>query len=178
MKSFTKILIALSLALFTLSANAGTQAGKDSAKYYKTNPEDWDGKKISVDCIFVTRINGCRQIDGVLFFVAHTIDDKNKKRGGNIVVAVSESESDSFIRKYGTVIERNRSKADKVESTRLRGTFHQLKHGHVYLDKSGEAHARILEHKEDASKKIRKGDGIPSEGTGEGTDRQGKHKKH
>ncbi len=175
MKLLPKILLTLSAALFATGAYAGTDAGKDSAKYYKTFPEKWDGKKISVDCVSVKRINGGPQIEGIVFFVAQTIDEKNKAPGGGIVVAVLEGDVESLIRKYGTVVERNRGQVDRIESKSLRGTFHVLEHGHVYLDESGEAHDLILEHKEEAKGAIRSGDGIP--GGNEHRHRPGGHKK-
>jgi hypothetical protein len=164
MKLLPKILLTLSAALFVTGAYAGTDAGRDSAKFYKTFPEEWDAKKISLDCVSVKRINGGPQIEGVVFFGAQTIDDKNNAAGGSIVVAVLEGDVESFIRKYGTVIERTPGGSDRVENTRLRGVFHQLAHGHVYLDASGEAHDLILAHKEDAKGAIRHGDGIPAGG--------------
>ena len=167
MKLLPKILLALSAALFVTGANAGTDAGKGSAKYYKTSPEEWDGKKISLDCSSVKRINGGPQVEGVVFFGAQTIDDKNNASGGSMVVAVLEGDVESFIRKYGTVKERTPGGSDRVDNTNLRGVFHQLAHGHVYLDESGEAHDLILANKEDAKGAISHGDGIPT-GSGKG----------
>jgi hypothetical protein len=178
MKLLPKILLGLTAALFVTSSFAGTTSGRDSAKFYKTHPDDWDGKKVSVDCVSVTRINGGPQIDDVVFFVAHTIDDDNKARGGSIVVAVLEGDVSSFIRKYGTVVERNRGQADRIDSKSLRGTFHVLEKGHVYLDESGDAHALILERKEDAKLAIRS-EGFLTESGGIGAGRRhgpGKHK--
>jgi hypothetical protein len=139
MNILTKTLIILSSALFITAAYAGTNAGSDSARYYKTYPEKWEDSMVSVDCTSVTRINAGPQIEGIVFFIAHTYDDKNDTPGGSIVVAVMESDVDSFIRKYGTVIVRDNGSSDRVENTRLRGTFHQLAQGHVYVDESGYA---------------------------------------
>jgi hypothetical protein len=88
------------------------------------------------------------------------------------VVALQEDQAASFIRKYGTVIERTPGGRDRVENKRLVGIFHQLERGHVYLDMSGKAHDLILQHKDAAKGAIRQCDGIP---TG-GNDHQG-HKK-
>ncbi len=164
MKLLPKILLTLSATLFATGAYAGTDAGKDSAKYYKTFPEEWDGKKISLDCSSVKRINGGPQVEDVTFFVAHTIDTKNKTQGGSMVVAVLEGDVESFIRKYGTVVERTKGESERVDNKRLTGIFHQLERGHVYLDASGEAHDLILAHTEDAKNAIRHGDGIPAGG--------------
>lgn len=71
--------------------------------------------------------------------------------------------SDSFLRKYGNTVDINRGAAEKVDSKRLRGIFHQLEQGHIYIDVSaGEANDLILAHKEDAKGAIRSGDGVPS----------------
>lgn len=165
---FRSLLAGISLFAAT-TASAGSDAGKDSARHYKSYPENFDGKTVSVDCTFITRINGGPQVEGVAFFIAHTADTDNEMRGGAIVVAVTEAKADSLVKKYGNVPERNGSKnstADKVESKRLRGTFHQLGKGHVYIDVNGDAHELVLAKIEDAKSKIKAGDGIPNGGNG------------
>lgn len=151
-------LFVASIALLTPSF-AGSDAGKDSARYYKSNPEEFDTKRVDVDCIFVTRINGGPQVEGVTFFLAHTKDDDNHMRGGSIVVAVLADDATSFVRKYGSMPEINRGSTKVVDSKRLRGTFHILERGRVYIDVSeGPAHDLILEHIEEAKGIIGKGD--------------------
>ncbi|MFQ3224331.1 MAG: hypothetical protein ACI8Z5_000579 [Lentimonas sp.] len=177
MKLLTQILLTLTAALFVSAAYAGTDAGRGSAKYYKTFPDQWDGKKINMDCVSVKRINRGPQVEGVVFFGAQTIDDKNNAPGGGIVVAVLEGDVESFVRKYGTVIERTPGGSERVDNARLSGIFHQLERGHLYLDASGEAHDLILAHKEDAKGAIRFGDGIPS-GGGDGKDGHQMKKKY
>jgi hypothetical protein len=162
MKTLSKILLALSIFSFASVAHAGSYAGEDSARHYKSAPEEFDGEYVDVDCVFVTRINGGPQVEGVTFFLAHTKDDDNRARGGSIVVAVLSDKADSFVRKYGNTLDIDRGSSEKVDSKRLRGVFHQLAQGHVYIDVSaGEAHAIILEHREDAVGAIRSGDGVP-----------------
>ena len=109
MKLLLKILFAVSVAFFTTSASAEIDAGRDSANYYKTFPDKWDENKISIDCVSAKRINGGPQVEGVVFFGAQTIDDKNKAPGGGIVVAVLEGDVESFVRKYGTESERTQA---------------------------------------------------------------------
>jgi len=78
------------------------------------------------------------------------------------VVAVLSDKADSFVRKYGNTRDIDLGSSEKVDSKRLRGIFHQLAQGHVYIDDSGgEAHAIILEHREDAVGAIASGDGVP-----------------
>ncbi|CAA6678760.1 MULTISPECIES: hypothetical protein [unclassified Lentimonas] len=168
MRLLSKILLTFTLTLtatlFISSAYAGSDAGRGSAKYYKTFPDKWDGKKVHMDCVSVKRINGGPQVEGVVFFGAQTIDDKNNAPGGSIVVAVLEGDVEAFVRKYGTVMERTPGGSERVDNTRLSGVFHQLERGHVYLDASGEANDLILGHKEEAKNAIRFGDGIRSGG--------------
>lgn len=166
MKLLPTILLTIATALSTTGVYAGTNidAGRDSAKYYKTFPEEWDGKKISVDCTSVRRINGGPQVEGVVFFGAQTLDEKNNAPGGGIVIAVLEDDVEAFVRKYGTVIERTPGQSERVENKRLTGIFHELARGHVYVDASGEAHDLILAHKETAKGAIRYGDGVPAGG--------------
>lgn len=160
MKKITYILLALLSFTLCSATYAGSEAGKDSARYYKSHPEAFDNKMVSVDCVMVTRINGGPQVDGVVFFIAHTKDDDNNARGGSIVVAVLEGKAESFIRKYGNTVDRNRGSTNPIDSKRLRGTFHQLAKGHVYIDISnGEAHELIAEQKEIAKGHIGKGEG-------------------
>ena len=147
MKLISHIVLAVTSVLIATPAFAGSDAGEDSARHYKSHPEKYDGEKIDMDCAFVTRVNGGPQVEGVVFFIAHTVDDENKVRGGAMVVAVLDDDADSFMRKYGTAIQRRSGAGDWVETTRLRGTFHQLDRGRVYLDESGEAHAILEEHR-------------------------------
>lgn len=157
MKTIFLILFILSFGI--TGAWAQSYAGEDSARYYKSTPEKFDGSAVDIDCIFVTRVNGRAQVDGVTFFVAHTKDSDNRARGGSIVVAVLEEEAESFIRKYGTTLDVSRGAAEKVSSKRLRGIFHIMGSGHVYIDESGEAHSLIAENKDAALSSIRSGDG-------------------
>ncbi|MGB0743529.1 MAG: hypothetical protein ACPGSB_03285 [Opitutales bacterium] len=147
MKIQSKYILALICATLALPAFAGTEAGDDSALYYRNNPEKYDGKTVDIDVAFVTRINRRNSVEGLVFFVAHTVDDENNTRGGAIIVAVLDDDIEKFMRKYGTSIER-KSRGD-IDTERLRGTFHQLKGGRVYIDESGEAHELILAHLEE-----------------------------
>ena len=171
MKSPFKILIALSCFSMLASTYAGTDAGKDSSRHYKSYPEKYDGQSVSIDCTHVKRINGGPQVEGVAFFVAHSVDEENKMRGGSIVVAVLEENADALAKKFGTIPEIDRQKKpssttqERVDSKHLRGTFHQLEKGHVYIDVDGDTHELILLKKENAKGNIRMGDGIP---TGDG----------
>ncbi|WP_269526817.1 hypothetical protein [Coraliomargarita parva] len=162
-----KRLYRLSLTLFTLALlsplQAGNSADEDSARYYKSNPGKFDGQKVDVDCIFVKRPLAANKIEGVTFFVAQTKDKDNHSFGGTIVVAVLSDEAESFLRKYGDAPDINRGAAEKVDSKRLRGIFHLLESGHVYIDESddGKAHDRILANLEAAQKAINSADGGP-----------------
>ncbi|MEM7790822.1 MAG: hypothetical protein AAF546_05420 [Verrucomicrobiota bacterium] len=154
------------LAFFVPSlALAGSDAGDDSARNYKNFPEKYDGKKVDVDCTHVTRINGGPRIDDVILFAAHTVDRDNRTRGGSIVVAVLAEDAEAFARKFGTTIDITRGAAEKVDSKSLRGTFHMLDRGHVYIDYTdGEAATLIEERAELFRTKIRAGDGAGGPG--------------
>jgi hypothetical protein len=154
----------LALAFASLVSNLhAVDAGRDSAAYYKADPEQYDGRSVSIDCAYVTRINNDAKVAGVAFFVAHTIDDKNEMRGGGIVVAVLDDAATSFERKYGykpEIDRRGNSTKGRVETKRLLGTFHQLKGGRVYIDYSGEANVLIQAKAEEAQAAIGKGEAI------------------
>ena len=183
MKILQKTLTALAFLSAVTLVHGGSDASKDSARHYKSDPETYDNQSVAIDCIFVKRINGGPQVEGVAFFVAHTIDDDNQMRGGAIVVAVREEDADALAKKFGTVpdIDRdNRPKnttQDRVDSKRLRGTFHQLAKGHVYVDVNGDAHERVLEKIENSKSTIRMGDGIPVAGGNGIGNKKGKKKK-
>ncbi|MGZ0708370.1 hypothetical protein ACWPKO_08530 [Coraliomargarita sp. W4R53] len=158
MKTLSTLLIALTALSFTSITHAESFAGKDSAHYYTNTPEQFDGEYVDVDCAFVTQINRGPQVEGVTFFTAHTNDKDNGLNGGTIVVAVLSDKADSFLRKYGDTPDIQRGSSEKVNSKRLRGIFHQLDKGHLYIDASeGEAHNFILAHVEEAKASIRSG---------------------
>ena len=146
MKTLSKYILALLSAFLVVPAFAANDAGDDSARYYRNNAEEYNGKMVDVDVAFVTRINRKDRIDEIVFFVAHTVDDDNSMRGGPIVVAVLEGDAKSFMRKFGTAVDRSNG---KVDTKRLRGTFHLLPKGRVYIDESGEAHALIEAHRKE-----------------------------
>lgn len=162
MKLMKYIILALVSTILTASAFAGSEAGDDSARHYRSDPEAFDGEKIDVDCTFVSRINGGPKIDGVVFFLVHTVDEDNKVRGGTLLAAVLEDDVDSFMRKYGTVPDRERGGPD---TNRLRGTFHVLPQGRAYVDVSDEAHDLIVEHREENGE-LRFADNRKGPGTG------------
>ncbi len=138
MKNTLHIILAATISLSATStlSYAGNESGKDSARYYKSHPDKFNSKAVDVDCTHVTRINGANQLDKIVFFAAHTKDDDNRTRGGSIVVAVAAEKADSFIRKFGTTLDRNRGSSERINSTRLRGIFHMLDNGSVYIDYS------------------------------------------
>lgn len=94
-------------------------------------------------------------MQGVVFFVAQTINEKNQAKSGHIVVAILAEDVVAFVRKYGTVNERTQGSSSRVDSKRLAGIFHQLDHGHVYIDESGNANDMIIERKENTKNAIR-----------------------
>lgn len=166
MKILPKCLFSLAFVLCAVASYAG-DASNDSARHYKSYPEQFDGRSVSIDCTHVSRINQGPQVEGVAFFVAHTFDEDNDRRGGSIVVAVVESQAASLVKKFGNTPEIDRRRGEnstesRLDSKRLRGTFHQLTKGTVYIDYTGDAHQLILNKIENAESAIRKGDGIPS----------------
>lgn len=154
MKKSFYILVSLILTATTSLTYAGTDSSDDAARYYRSYPDKYDGKTIDIDCAFVTRINGGPQIDGIVFFAAHTVDTDNRSRGGSLIVAVYENEAERFMKRYGTAIEINRGQSQKVDTRTLRGTFRQLESGRVYIDEPGDAHEIITANLETARRLI------------------------
>jgi hypothetical protein len=162
MKKRSLLLIALISALLTpIITQAESAAGDDSARYYKSTPEEFDGDYVDVDCVFVTRINRGPEVEGVTFFVASTDDEKNHSYGGSIVVAVLSEDAEHLISKYGNTATLPPAPGANIKSKRLRGIFHELEHGQVYIDYTGgDAHEIIAEHNQEAEIKIDLGDQV------------------
>lgn len=108
----------LACAIFAVIApNSMAADSKHTSEYIIANSADHEGKDVSLDVSFVKPVSWKSPIPGLAFFHAVTIDKRDQKMGGTILVAVDAAESGSFARKYGMDFE------DRRDSDSLRGLF-------------------------------------------------------
>jgi len=113
-----KTLPILSLLLFVSSAPFGRAAdSKRTSEYIIANSADYEGKEVSVDVAFVKPVQWKSPIADLAFFHALTIDRRDHKPGGHILVAVPAADSGSFAKKYGLDFD------GRSDSDTLRGKF-------------------------------------------------------
>jgi len=108
------------LTIILLAAAAPLSIAGDSkrtAEYTIVNSAELEGKEVTLDVAFVKPVQWKSPIPELAFFHALTIDRRDKKPGGHILVAIAASESASFAKKYGMDFE------GRNESNTLRGTL-------------------------------------------------------
>lgn len=108
------------LALVLLAAGiplAHATDSKHTAEYILTTPADFEGKEVNIDVSFVKPVHWKSPNPDLAFFHAMTLDRRDHKPGGEILVAVASSDAAKFAKKFGTDFE------GRNESTSLRGTL-------------------------------------------------------
>ena len=101
-----KTLTCLSLVLLAAVApllHAGES--KRTAEYLLTTPTDFEGKEVALDVAFVKPVHWKTRNPELAFFHALTLDRRDYKPGGEILVAIPSSEAAKFAKKYGTDFE-------------------------------------------------------------------------
>lgn len=111
---------------------------KRTADYLLISPTDYEGKEVTLDVAFVKPAHCKSPIPEIAFFHAMTIDRRDKRPGGEIIVAVPSEESEKFAKKYGTNFE------GRTESNSLRGVFIATPGGQIHpkvwiVDTTGKA---------------------------------------
>lgn len=88
-------------ALLVVGALCSSAVAQESrvAGYYLNNPEKYEGKKITVNCVYVKRDEYQTGTDYV-FFRAYTAS-RNEYKTGYITVRVQPADADRFAKKYG-----------------------------------------------------------------------------
>lgn len=108
------------LTLFVLVASATLSQAADSKRtveYIIANSADYEGKEVTLDVSFVKPVQWKSPIADLAFFYAQTIDRRDYKPGGHILVAIPAAESGAFAKKYGLDFE------GRGDSDTLRGDF-------------------------------------------------------
>jgi len=105
---------------------------KRTAEYYLITPTDFEGKEVTLDVAFVKPTHWKSPIPELAFFYALTLDRRDNRFGGGILVAIPSGDAEKFAKKYGTDFE------GRSESNTLKGMFMAApggkdRHGKVWL---------------------------------------------
>lgn len=139
MKTTTTFLV----AVLALSAHLLKAAESErTAEHILTTPSEHEGKEVTLDVAFVKPVHWKSPVEELAFFHAITMDRKDMKPGGGILVAIPAADAASFAKKYGTDYE-GRYEKDELTGTLIaspgRGPRKQI----WFVDTSGQAAAMI-----------------------------------
>ncbi|MEI8310034.1 MAG: hypothetical protein WCH98_04695 [Verrucomicrobiota bacterium] len=113
-----KILHALPLVLLAaVMPLLHASDSKRTAEYILTTPADFEGKEVTLDVSFVMPVHWKSPNAELAFFHAVTLDRRDHKPGGEILVVIPSETAAKFAKKYGTDFE------GRNESTSLQGTL-------------------------------------------------------
>ena len=108
----------LTMVFLAVSAPLSLAAdSKHTAEYIIANSSEYEGKEIVLDVSFVKPVQWKSPIPELTFFRVFTVDRRDNKMGGGILVAVKAADSGSFAKKYGMDFDGRR------HSDSLRGVF-------------------------------------------------------
>jgi hypothetical protein len=112
-----KTLLPLTAVLVLASGLVAQADSKRTAKFILSDPRAYEGKEITLDVAMVHPVKWVSPMANFAFFHARTLDRRDRKPGGSILVAVPADKSAAFAKKYGTNFE------GRNQSTTLRGTL-------------------------------------------------------
>lgn len=75
---------------------------KRTAEYLLTTPSEFEGKEVTLDVSFVKPVHWKSPVPELAFFHALTMDRRDDKPGGEILVVVPSADAAKFAKKYGT----------------------------------------------------------------------------
>ena len=75
---------------------------KRTAEYILTTPADFEGKEVTLDVSFVKPVHWKSQVPELAFFHAMTIDRRDYKPGGEILVVIPSEDASHFAQRSGT----------------------------------------------------------------------------
>lgn len=114
MKTFPYFLLVLLAVVAPRLHAAGSQR---TAEYLLTTPSEFEGKKVTLDVSFVQPVQWKSPHPDLAFFHVVTLDRRNYKPGGRILVVIPSAEASKFAKKYGTNFE------GRSESNPFSGVF-------------------------------------------------------
>lgn len=115
-----KTLLSLSVAFATvacLTTSTMAAESKHNAEYFLSTPMEFENKDISLDVAFVKPVHWKSPIPELAFFHAITIDKRDKKPGGGILIVIPAEDAGKFVKKYGTDFD------GRSDSDSLKGVF-------------------------------------------------------
>lgn len=142
------------------------QAGdsKRTAEYILTTPTDFEGKEVTLDVAFVKPVHWKSRNPELAFFHVMTLDRRDRKPGGAILVVIPSEDASKFAKKYGTDFE-GRTESNPFSGILLAAPGGKM-HGKIWLvDSTGKVADLVKQHKlaiED------EGDGMGGPGPGPG----------
>jgi hypothetical protein len=143
MKTTTTFLVAV-LALSTPLLKAAES--ERTAEHILTTPSEHEGKEVALDVAFVKPVHWKSPVEELAFFHAVTMDRKDMKPGGGILVAIPAADAASFAKKYGTDYE-GRYEKDELTGTLMAGPGCGPRKQVWFVDTSGQAAAMIEQKK-------------------------------
>ena len=75
---------------------------KRTAEYILTTPADFEGKEVTLDVAFVKPVHWKSPVPELAFFHAMTLDLRDYKPGGEILVVIPSEDASRFAQRYGT----------------------------------------------------------------------------
>lgn len=146
---------------------------ENTAEFILTNPEQREGQQVTLDVAFVKPVRWKSPVPELAFFHALTMDRKDRKPGGGIIVAVLAAEAAAFTKKYGTDFE-GRYEKDELVGTLLASPGRGPRRQVWFVDTSGLAAELIKQNKMNIEDE---GKGAPEEQEGAGRPPRGpKHR--
>jgi hypothetical protein len=89
---------------------------KRTAEYVLTTPADFEGKEVTLDVAFVQPVHWKSPNSELAFFHAMTLDRRDHKFGGKILVVIPSADASKFAKKYGTDFE-GRNESNSFQGT-------------------------------------------------------------
>lgn len=115
--SVMKTSLFLSLAVFAAAAPLlQASESKRTAEYILATPTDFEGKEVTLDVAFVKPVHWKSPVPELAFFHAITLDRREHKNGGGILVAILAADAGKFSKRYGLNFE-NRSESNILTGT-------------------------------------------------------------
>lgn len=157
------LFLLLALAASTLQASDS----KRTADYILSTPADFEGKSVPLDVAFVKPVHWKSPVPELAFFHAMTLDRREYKPGGEILVVIPAADASSFSKKYGTDFK------GRSTSLPLQGILVAVPGGKMpakvwTIDTTGKVADLVKDHKLAIEEESGPGQGGPGPGPGRG----------
>ena len=137
------------LPLVLLAAVAPMLHASDSkrtAEYLLTTPADFEGKEVTLDVAFVKPVHWKSPVPELAFFHAMTLDRRDYKPGGEILVVILSEDASHFAQRYGTDF-KSRSYSNSLKGTLVAAPGGRM-HAKVWiLDTTGKVADMVKQNK-------------------------------